>query len=289
MQQKLKISDLAKKKAEGQKLTQMLVTNHRDAAVADAAGVDIITASDAAGLMLFGMETTRDMTLTDMILVGRGVARHVKRAVSVVAMPYWTYQVSPERAVDNAGALIQQTGADAVSCEVSRFHRPAIQAIVRAGIPVQAHIGLSSQRSAQLGGVRGLGKTVGEAWEFIADAEEMVEAGCFSIIAELLAEQVTEHIATTMPVPVISIGSGAACDGQGGLFEDLYGLAGQHVPRHASVYHKLVGSLEDGMNRFIADIESGAYPTSSHSVAMSPTEARKFKSSIRTYREQAAG
>ena len=199
---------------------------------------------------------------------------------TVVAMPYWSYQVSPEKAVENAGYLIGRTGADAVSCEVSRHHRPAVQAIIQAGIPVQAHIGLSSQRLAQLGGVRGLGKTTDEAGEFIADAEEMVEAGCFSLLTELLASQVTKHITDSVPVPVISIGSGSDCDGQGGLFEDLYGLAGSHVPRHAAVYHKLNEQLDDGISRFIADVQSGEYPTSSHSIVMPPAEGRKLKASI---------
>ncbi|GLB69175.1 3-methyl-2-oxobutanoate hydroxymethyltransferase [Arthrobacter mangrovi] len=277
---KLRIPDLQQRKRNGEPLVQLLVTNHRDAAVADSFGADIITASDAAGLMLFGMDSSTDMTLDDMILVGRGIARNVRTAICLVAMPYWTYQVSPQQAVENAGRLIQATGADGVSCEVNRHHRDAVAAIVQAGIPVQAHIGLSSQRSAQLGGVRGLGKTMDEAWEFVDDASAMAEAGCFSIIAELLAAEVTGHIASTVPIPVISIGSGGSCDGAGGLFEDLYGLAGTHVPRHAKVYHTLGPMLEEGMQNFVADIRARTYPQREHSVVMEAAEARKFKTSI---------
>lgn len=287
---KMRISDLSASKAEGRPLIQLLVTNHRDAAVADRRGADIITASDAAGLMLFGMKSTTEMGLRDMALVGRGVAQSASRAISVVAMPYWTYQVSPEKAVENAGYLIRETGADAVSCEVSRHHRASVEAVIRAGIPVQAHIGLSSQRKAQLGGIRGLGKTVAEAWDFVADAEAMAEAGCFSLIAELLAAEVTKYIADTLPIPVISIGSGGDCDGQGGLFEDLYGLAGPHVPRHAKVYHSLGTALEDGLVRFVEDVRSREYPAPENLVAMAPAEARKFRSSAtRRSREQSAG
>ena len=284
---KIRPADLLKSKSEGKKLVQLLVTNHRDASVADQAGADIITASDAAALMLFGMDSPMEMTLQDMAIVGRGVSKHVKRALTAVAMPYWSYQVSAEKAVENAGYLIRNTGADAVSCEVNRHHHEAIKAIVQAGIPVQAHIGLSSQRLAQLGGVRGLGKTTAEACEFIEDAESMVDAGCFSIIAELLASQVTKHIADSVSVPVISIGSGGDCDGQGGLFEDLCGLAGAHVPRHAAVYHRLQEQLEDGATRFIEDVHSGAYPTSSHSVTMASAEARRFASSTNRIKQVA--
>lgn len=285
---KIRIHQLQQMKDNGEAIAQMLVTNHRDAAIADSFGADIITASDAAATMLFGLDSTTGLTVDDMILVGRGVARHVKSAVCLVAMPYWSYQISPQQAVENAGRLIQATGADGVSCEVSRHHRASIEAIAKAGIPVQAHIGLSSQRLAQLGGVRGLGKTVDEAWDFVEDATEAAAAGCFSIIAELLAAEVTAHIAATVLVPVISIGSGDKCDGAGGLFEDLYGLAGPFVPRHAKVYHSFGPALEEGMRGFVGDVKQRSYPAPEHSVVMDPQEARKFKAAVARKTRKAA-
>jgi 3-methyl-2-oxobutanoate hydroxymethyltransferase len=277
---RVRIGDLLAKKELGEPIVQLAVTNYRDAVVADRIGVDIVTASDVAVVTVLGREDTLSATLDEMCLIGRAVATGVRRALRIVAMPYWTFHVSPAQAVDNAGRLIQATGADALELEVNRNHAAAVQAIVAAGIPVQAHIGLSGHRIPQLGGVRGIGKTATEAVQYVEDAELLVEAGAFSLICELLSTELTEHLAKNLPVPVVSLGSGWLGDGVSVVSEDLFGLYEEHVPRHARVYEQLIPRVEKGMSEYVADVRSRHYPGPEHSIAMPTEERRRFTTAV---------
>lgn len=275
-----RLSTLEAKKSAGEAIVQLAVTNYADAKVADRLGIDIITASDVAGVTVLGRPDTRSVTLEEMCTIGAAVARGIRCALCVVTMPFWTYQVSPAQAVENAGRLIQRTGADAVECEVSRRHAEAVAAIVAAGIPVQAHIGLSGQRLAQLGGYRGMGKSAAEALELLEDGRAMAEAGCFSVLCELTSDEVTHQLAHQLPIPVISLGAGNGADGVSVVFEDLFARYEEHVPRHVKVYERVVPLLEKGLSSYIDEVRSGAYPAAEHSIAMRPAERERFLAAL---------
>lgn len=279
---RVRIADLDQKKRDGEKIVQMAVTNYRDAVIADRLGADLLTASDVAVATVLGRDDTVSATLDEMALFGQAVARGAKHAFRLVTMPYWTFHVSPQEAVRNAGELIQRAGADGVELEVNRNHAPAVEAIVAAGIPVQAHIGLSGQRIAQLGGFRGLGKSAPEAAFYAEDARIMADSGAFSLMCELLSTELTEHLAATLPIPVMSIGSGPRADGVSIVVEDLFALYEEHVPRHARVYEDLIPHVEKGISGYMADVRSGRYPAPEHSISMPAAERRKFRSTLRS-------
>lgn len=276
----VRIPDLRERKLSKDKIVQLAVTNYRDAAIADRLGIDIITASDVAGSTIFGRSDIRTVTLDEMCLIGRAVVRGCRHALKIITMPYWTFQVSDQQAVENAGRLMQATGADGVELEANVSHASAVASIVRAGIPVQAHIGLSGQRLAQLGGFRGIGKVADEAVDCVEDGQALVDAGAFSLICELVASEVTEYLSQTVDVPVISIGSGAQADGASIVAEDLFGLYEEHIPRHARVYDYLIPRIEKGVGGYITDVRSSAYPGEEHSIRMRSGELREFHAAM---------
>ena len=232
------------------------------ARLADEAGVDAILVGDSLGMVVLGMESTLGVTLEDMIRHTAAVARARPRALVVADMPFGSYEPSVRDAVESAIALAR-AGAEAVKLEGGEEYADRVRAIVRAGVPVMGHIGLTPQRSLRLGGYRMQGKRDEEARQLLRDAEALVEAGVFAIVIEFTRPDVAREITRRVPVPTICIGSGPHCDGQVLVLHDLLGLTWERPP-FAKAYTDLKPIIVDALRRYAEEVRSGAFPGPEH-------------------------
>ncbi len=274
---KVTIPQLMEKKQKGEQITQIAVYDYENAIVCDRVGVDILCVSDTGGMVLFGHDSTTSVSFEEVMMMAQAVYRGSKYGLRMVDMPYMSFHLSTQQAVDNAGQFVARAGAEVMKCEGNQHHAKYIEAIVKAGIPVQGHIGITPMRMPQLGGFRAQGKTADRAKELIDDALAMVDAGCFSIMCEVTTVEVCEYLAEILPVPVISLGAGNRADGVHIIGSDLFHLYEAHVPRHSKIYTDLVPILEDGYTRYMDDVRSRTYPGPEHSVFMSEEELEKFR------------
>lgn len=182
---KVTIPQLFQKKLKGEQITQLAVYDYANARVADRLGVDILCVSDTGGMVLFGHPNTTAVTFEEVMLMAQAVDRGSQYGLRMVDMPYMSFHLSPQQAVDNAAQFVHRANAEVMKCEGNQHHCKNIEAIVKAGIPVQGHIGITPMRMPQLGGFTAQGKTVDRAKELIDDALAMVDAGCFSIMCEV--------------------------------------------------------------------------------------------------------
>lgn len=277
---KVTIPMLQEKMRRGEAITQMAVYEYRHAVVCDRLGMDILCVSDSGGMILFGHESTVSVTFEEVMMMARAVQRGSRYGLRMVDMPYWSFHVSPEQAVENAGRFVHEAGAEVMKCEGNQHHARAIEAIIKAGIPVQGHIGITPMRMPQLGGFRAQGKTVDDAKRLIDDAWAFVDAGCFSIMCEVVSSEVCQYLKETLPVPVISLGSGNRAHGVHIIASDLFHLYEEHVPRHSKIYTDLIPILEDVYGRYMDDVRNRVYPGPEHTVFMKDDEREKLEKAL---------
>ena len=277
---KVTIPTLMKKMREGQAIVQMAVYDYRSAVVADRLGIDILCVSDTGGMILFGHRSTVSVSFEEVMFMAQGVDRGSRYGLRMVDMPYWSFHVSPEQAVENAGKFVAQANAEVMKCEGNRHHVRNIEAIIKAGVPVQGHIGITPMRMPQLGGFTAQGKTAARALELVQDAREMVDAGCFSIMCEVTTEEVCHYLTDTLPVPVISLGAGNKAHGVHIISSDLFHLYEEHTPRHSKIYTDLIPIIEDVYTRYMTDVRERTYPGPEHTAYMTARELEQFASKV---------
>ncbi|MCG8561732.1 MAG: 3-methyl-2-oxobutanoate hydroxymethyltransferase [Hyphomicrobiales bacterium] len=273
---KVTIRTLQKRMRDGEAITQMAVYDYRTAVVSDRLGMDILCVSDTGGMILFGHQSTVTVSFEEVMMMSQAVDRGSQYGLRMVDMPYWSFHVSPEQAVENAGRFVHEANAEVMKCEGNQHHARNIEAIVSAGIPVQGHIGITPMRMPQLGGFIAQGKTADRAKQLIDDAQAFVDAGCFSILCEVTTSEVCEYLTDTLPVPVISLGAGNRAHGVHIISSDLFHLWEEHVPRHSRIYTDLIPIMEDVITRYMADVKSRDYPGEKETVFMPPEELRQF-------------
>jgi 3-methyl-2-oxobutanoate hydroxymethyltransferase len=273
---KITIRELQRKMRDDEQIVQMAIYDYRSAVIADRLGIDILCVSDTGGMILFGHQSTVTVSFDEVMMMSKAIDRGSKYGLRMVDMPYWSFHVSPEQAVENAGKFVHQANAEVMKCEGNQHHAKNIEAIVKAGIPVQGHIGITPMRMPQLGGFIAQGKTSDRAKELIDDAWAMVDAGCFSIMCEVTTEEVCEYLAETLPVPVISLGAGNKAHGVHIITSDLLHLYEEHVPRHSKIYTDLIPIMEDVFIRYRDEVRERVYPGPEHTVYMPPEELKKF-------------
>ena len=181
---KITIRELQRKMRAQDQIVQMAIYDYRSAVIADRLGIDILCVSDTGGMVLFGHKSTVTVTFDEVMMMARAIDRGSQHGLRMVDMPYWSFHVSPEQAVANAGRFVAEANAEVMKCEGNQHHAKNIEAIVKAGIPVQGHIGITPMRMPQLGGFFAQGKTADRAKALVDDAWAMVDAGCFSILCE---------------------------------------------------------------------------------------------------------
>ncbi len=269
---KVTIPMLMEKRKKKEPIVQLAVYDYENAIIADRLGIDILCVSDTGGMVLFGHESTTSVSFEEVMFMAQAVKRGSQYGLRMVDMPYMSFHLSPQQAVDNAAKYVAHAGAEVMKCEGNQHHAKNIEAIVKAGIPVQGHIGICPMRMPQLGGFVAQGKTADRAKELIDDAWAFVDAGCFSIMCEVVTAEVCEYLAEVLPVPVISLGSGNQADGVHIIGSDLFHLYEKHVPRHSKIYRDLVPILEDGYREYMDDVKNRRYPGPEHTVYMKDEE-----------------
>ena len=273
---KVTIPMLQRKMREDEGIVQLAVYDYRNAVIADRLGVDILCVSDTGGMILFGHGSTVSVTFDEVMMMAKAIDRGTQYGLRMVDMPYWSFHVSPEQAVDNAGRFVAEANAEVMKCEGNQHHAKHMEAIIKAGIPVQGHVGITPMRMPQLGGFTAQGKTADRAKELIDDAWAMVDAGCFSILCEVTTEEVCQHLTETLPVPVISLGAGNKAHGVHIIGSDLFHLYEEHVPRHSKIYTDLIPIIEDVYLRYMDDVRSRTYPGPEHTAYMADAELKKL-------------
>src|SRR3989454_713180 len=233
---KVTIPMLVDKMKKGEPIVQLAVYDYETAIIADRVGIDILCVSDTGGMVLFGHESTTSVSFEEVMFMAQAVKRGSKYGLRMVDMPYMSFHLSAQQAVDNAAKYVSQGGAEVMKCEGNQHHAKYIEAIIKAGIPVQGHIGITPMRMAQLGGFFAQGKTADRAKELVDDAWAMVDAGCFSIMCEVTTSEVCEYLAETLPVPVISLGAGNRA--HGGARHDGCRAARRHRRRRGLLHRQ---------------------------------------------------
>lgn len=267
---------LNRKMANGEQIVQMAIYDYRSAVIADRQDIDILCVSDTGGMILFGHQSTVTVTFDEVMMMAKAIDRGSRCGMRMVDMPYWSFHVSAEQAVENAGRFVHEANAEVMKCEGSINHARNIEAIVKAGIPVQGHIGITPMRMPQLGGFFAQGKTADQAKGLVDDARAFVDAGCFSILCEVTREEVCQYLTESLPVPVVSLGAGNKADGVHIITSDLFKLWEEHLPRHSKVYTDLIPIMEDVFIRYRDEVRAHIYPGPEHTVYMADDELDKF-------------
>ncbi|MCI0518770.1 MAG: 3-methyl-2-oxobutanoate hydroxymethyltransferase [Chloroflexi bacterium] len=267
---------LRRKKARREPVTMLTAYDYPTAQAIDRAGVDAILVGDSLGMVVLGYATTLPVTVDEMLHHCRAVARGAVGALLIGDMPFMSYQVSPQKAVRNAGRFLQEGGMDAVKLEGGGERLEAIRAILSAGIPVMGHLGLTPQSIHQLGGFRPQGRDVSAALRLLEDALVLQEAGVFSLVLESIPARLAAHISSRLEIPTIGIGAGAGCDGQVLVTHDLLGMFDRFTPRFVKQYADLHGEMARAFAAYKTDVEQGAFPAVEHSVEMQEDEWTAF-------------
>lgn len=277
---KVTIPQLISKLNSNEKIVQMAIYDYRSAVIADRVGIDILCVSDSGAMALFGHKSTVTVTFDEVLMMAKAVDRGSEYGLRMVDMPYMSFHRSADQAVENAGRFVAEANAEVMKCEGNQYHAKNIEAIVKAGIPVQGHIGITPMRIPQLGGFRAQGKTSDSAKALVDDALAMVDAGCFSILCEVTSEEVCEYLAETLPVPVISLGAGNKSHGVHIITCDLFHLYEEHTPRHSKVYVDLIPIMENVYEKYRDEVRQQIYPGKEHTIYMSKEELHKFSKSV---------
>lgn len=231
-------------------------------------GVDIILVGDSVGNSLLGYESTIPVTLEDIIHHCAAVARAKPNSLIVGDMPFMSYKISEEQALENCGRMLQEGGAEAVKMEGSGRVADRVEAVVEAGIPVMGHIGLTPQSIYEFGGYRVQGRTSESAEMLVQQARRLEDAGAFSIVIELVPEETAKMITESVEIPTIGIGAGPYCDGQVLVLWDMLGLFEDFKPKFVKKYADIRGVISDAVKQYVAEVRHGEFPDSEHSFAM---------------------
>lgn len=257
--------DIQLKKTHAEKITMLTAYDYSMAAMIDKAGIDIVLVGDSLGNVVLGLDSTVPVTMDDMLHHCKAVSRGVGRALLVGDMPFMSYQVSREKAVENAGRFLKEAGCHAVKLEGGKNMAKVIECIVRAGIPVMGHAGLTPQTATALGGYKVQGKDRESAEQLVADAEAVEAAGAFAIVLECVPSTLAAEITERLSIPVIGIGAGPDCDGQVLVTNDMLGMFGRFKPRFVREYAQLAPIIESALSAFIADVKNSSFPSDDES------------------------
>ena len=273
-QGKLPLPELGEMKRRGEKIVMVTAYDAPSARLADAAGIDLILVGDSSGMVVHGRASTVPVTMDEIVFMTQWVSRGARRPIVVGDMPFGSYEVSDEQAVQSAIRLVKEGGADVVKLERGGTSVQRARAIVEAGIGVMGHVGLTPQTSTVLGGFKAQGRRSDEARQLVQDARELEAAGCFAIVLEAVPAPVAELVTGRLSVPTIGIGAGAGTDGQVLVWHDMLGLYEGRAPRFVKRYANVAGVITEALGRYADEVRSGAFPEEQHAYAM-PEEERE--------------
>jgi 3-methyl-2-oxobutanoate hydroxymethyltransferase len=276
---KVTVLDFQEKCDRGEPITMLTAYDFPTARAADTAGVDALLVGDSLAMVVLGHPNTLSVTMEEMLHHARAVSRGAHGALLVGDMPFLSYQADTAEAVRNAGRFLKDAGMDGVKLEGGRVFAPVVEAIVRAGIPVQGHIGLMPQSLHRQGGFKVQGRTAEGALGLLDDALALQEAGCFSVVLEGVPARLGAFITERLRIPTIGIGAGAGTDGQVLVVNDILGLSGQ-VPRFAKSYTDLGQATVDAIAAFRRDVRDRVFPGPEHAYSLPDEEWRAFLTTV---------
>jgi len=260
---RVRIHHLRELKERGEPWPMLTAYDMYTAELFDEAGIPVLLVGDSASNNVYGYESSLPVTVDEMVPLVRAVTRSVKRALVVAALPFGSYQLSPEQALATSVRMMKEGRAHAVKLEGGRAFAPHVKAITTAGVPVMGHIGFTPQSEHNLGGYRVQGR--GDAGdELVADALALQEAGAFSVVMEMVPAEVAKRITHELQIPTVGIGAGPDCDAQVLVWQDMMGLRRGKAPRFVKRYADLAGVMAGAVEQFAAEVRGHQFPGPEH-------------------------
>ncbi len=251
---RITIRDLQRAKEIGERWPMLTAYDYSTARVFDEAGIPVLLVGDSAANVIYGYDTTVPVTVDELLPLVRGVVRGTRRALVVADLPFGSYQSSPQQALETAARFMKEGGAQAVKLEGGRRVVPQVEALVAAGVPVMAHIGLTPQSVNALGGYRVQGRGDEAAQRLLQAAKALQHAGAFSVVMEVVPAEVAREVTAQLHIPTIGIGAGPDCDAQVLVWQDMAGLrTGEHKPKFVKEFADLAGVLRGAAEAFGTD------------------------------------
>ena len=268
---------LAEMKEAGEPIVMVTAYDYPSARVAEEAGVDLVLVGDTAAMVVLGYPGTEQVSMEEMVMLGRAVRRGLRTPLMVGDMPMGSYEASNELAVHSAQRLVKETGCQVVKLEAGGTSVERARAIVRAGIPVMGHVGLTPQTATALGGYKTQGKTARGAIQLLEDALALQSVGCFAIVFEAVPAAITEAIVAKLEIPAIGIGAGPATAGQVLVFHDLLGITTGRSPKFVKRYGAVHDAMLEGVQRYTEEVRSRHFPEPDHVYGVEPSELAEFQ------------
>ncbi|HEY8627468.1 MAG TPA: 3-methyl-2-oxobutanoate hydroxymethyltransferase [Gaiellaceae bacterium] len=285
---KLPVPELVEMKRRGEKIVMVTAYDAPGARLADAAGVDLILVGDTAAMVVLGHDSTVPVTVDEMLFLTKSVTRAARRPLVVGDLPFGSYQVSDESALENSIRFVKEAGADVVKLEGAGPMVSRARAIVAAGIPVMGHLGLTPQSATALGGFKAQGRTAEKARRMLEDALALEQAGCFALVLEAVPAPVAARITEALEIPTIGIGAGADTDGQVLVYHDMLGLYEGRSPRFVKQYADLAAETRRALEEYVADVRGGTFPEERHTYSMPAEELEAFEAELAAARAEIA-
>jgi 3-methyl-2-oxobutanoate hydroxymethyltransferase len=277
---KLALPELAEMKRRSDRIVMITAYDAPSARIADSAGVDLILVGDSAAMVVLGHDSTVPATVDEMIMLTRAANRGARRPLVIADLPFGSYHVSDEQALETAIRFVKEAAADAVKLEGAGPMLSRVRALTGAGIPVMGHIGLTPQTATMLGGFKAQGRNAGKAVQLYEDALALEAAGCFAVVLEAVPAPVAARITDSLAIPTIGIGAGAHCDGQVLVWHDLLGLYEGTPPRFVKQYAELAPTIEEAVARYATEVRAGAFPEAKHTYSMREDELAAFEEAL---------
>ncbi len=273
---RLSVNYILKKKKSGDKIIMLTAYDFPMASILDEMNIDVILVGDSLANVMLGLPSTRDVGMEEMLHHAKAVNRAVKKALLIGDMPYESYK-TPAAGIKNAKRFVKEAGCNAVKIEWFDKCVSVAQAIVKAGIPVMGHVGLTPQRADEIGGFVVQGRDAQTAQKLIQQAKALEKAGCFSLVLECVPDAISKMISEQLKIPTIGIGAGVHCDGQVLVTYDLLGLFVRFHPKFVKQYADLSSVIKSAVGKFTEEVKGGQFPDDAHSFSIKPEELKKIK------------
>jgi 3-methyl-2-oxobutanoate hydroxymethyltransferase len=268
---------LAEMKRDGDRIVMVTAYDFPSAQAVEEAGVDVVLVGDTAAMVVLGYDATTPIRMDEMITMASAARRGLKTPLLIGDLPFGSYEASNEQAVASAQRFVKEAGCNAVKLERGGASVDRARAIIRAGIAVMGHVGLTPQSASALGGFVTQGKTAATAAKLAEEALALQAVGCFAIVFESVPAAVTEMVMEKLEIPVIGIGAGPATDGQVLVFHDLLGIYEGFAPKFVKRYAEVRKVMVDGLRDYAADVRAGNFPAAEHIYSIEPAELAELK------------
>jgi 3-methyl-2-oxobutanoate hydroxymethyltransferase len=279
---KVELSTVAKMKREGRPITMVTAYDTPTARIVDAAGIDTVLVGDSAANVVLGYPDTIPVTMDELLHHTRAVKRGLKRAMLIGDMPFMSYNISVEQAIENAGRFLKEGGADAVKLEGGGWVAETVGRIVKAGIPIVGHLGLTPQTAGVLGGYKVQGKDAASAQKIYRDALGLQAAGAFLLVLECVPARLGTLISKKLDIPVIGIGAGSGTDGQVLVYHDLVGIHAGFTPKFVKKYAQAGEIMQEAVETYCKEVQERTFPSEEHSFKISDEEYEALEKAIQT-------